>query len=100
MSSAPQVDPRGRKRAAPGGKYGLSRTKESHTLNMFEVDGELLRDAVAHAVNEGDALLFAMTRDGSALKVQVLSEGGSEETYVGTTESLEDALRTIRDVQP
>lgn len=96
-ASPANPEPRAKKRAAAAGKYGLSQTKGSHALNMFEVDGELLRDAIAHVVIEGDAVLFGMTRDQSAVKLQLLTDGGSEELYAGTTEALEDALRVVRD---
>lgn len=97
--AAPKPEPRAKKRAAAAGKYGLSQTRGSHSLNMFEVDGELLRDAIARIVIEGDAVLFGMTRDQSAVKLQLLTDGGSEEFYAGTTEALEDALRVVRDAQ-
>lgn len=79
------------------GKYGLSATSRAQQLDMFALDGELLRDAIASVVIEGDAVLFGMTRDLSACKIQLLSSDGKEEFYGGTTESFEDALRTIRD---
>lgn len=99
MPSEPKAVSKAKEKASTGGKYGLSRTRDSHLLDVYQVDGELLRDAIAHVVLEGDAILFGMTRDQTALKVQLLTEGGSEELYVGTTESLEDALRIVRDVQ-
>lgn len=78
-------------------KYGLAASTREMGIDMWGVDGEVLRDAVANVVTEGDAILFGMTRDLSACKIQILTNGGSEEFYAGSTGSFEDALRLVRD---
>lgn len=66
-------------------------------LDMFELDGELLRDAIAAVVLEGDAILFGMTTDQGAVSTKILAEDGGARFYSATTEALEITLRAIRD---
>lgn len=89
------------KTAQPGrGKYGFTGDDpEAQKLDMFALDGELLRDALAHIVLEGDAVLIGLTSDQGALCIRVMSDAGKEVFYPTSTQSVERLLMRFRDLQ-
>lgn len=90
---------RAKAKAAKGGRYGSGHAFASGSgLDLFAVDGELLRDAVANACLAGDCVMFSLTSDQGAACVRVLSNDSTDKWYPADNTQFEGLLRAIRDI--
>lgn len=82
-----------------GGRYGSAETNgATRELDLFEVDAELLRDALANCMLCGDAIMLSLTQDQGAAAVRVMSNDQADVWYPSSTEALEGVLQRVRDV--
>lgn len=79
------------------GKWGADYSPPGGALDLNQLDGTLLCDALRHVLEEGDCLQLSLTSDGGACVVTVLSDNGRDKWVVPSTPALESVLRAIRD---
>lgn len=75
-----------------------ARGNGSGTVRYGAIEAELLRECVDYVTTTGDAVVFALTRDGGAFCVRVLSDAGNGCWYPPTPEALRNTLTNVIDI--
>lgn len=92
------MSPRGRRNSNSGGRYRLGGSGSSSPFREWEVDPELLHDAIKAVLENGDAVLFGATSDGGAVRVAVYSgDGDPEKGYAANLADFTSLLTALRD---
>jgi hypothetical protein len=63
------------------------------SVSYSDCDPGVLHGCIAAVTDAGDAVTFGRTSEGGAYYVGILSDGLLEKFYLGTCESLQEALR-------
>lgn len=87
--------PRGKQ--AGTNRYRLNGHSAGSQVSSWEIDPELMLDAVRAVLANGDAVLFGVTSDGGAVRVQVFSGGDKDSAYCSSVADLTDTLSALRD---
>lgn len=62
---------------------------------VLELPSHVLQDVVAAVLRVGDAIGFAATRDGGAVVITMLSDGGQDKLYCGSVDELIEVLDSV-----
>jgi len=91
--------PRGRSNdsGAGFGRYNLGASRSVGSWDDWTVQPELLYDAIASVLANGDAVLFGLTSDGGAIRVQLFSGSAKHSVYAADDAELDVILKAIRD---
>lgn len=77
-------------------KYArLSESSSNGPVEWEEVDGRLIKAAIAAATRDGCALIFSRTSDGGALSVTLLAGSDRHKKYAKSAELAESLLHEL-----
>lgn len=81
--------------AAPDPYASLFHGKRQDLPKLSDVPGQSVAAAIDRVIANGDAVLFAVTSDGGAVSIQILSEAGRRKIYAAHQAELDQTLTAL-----
>lgn len=78
------------------GEQATNKTVRTASDSVRSIDAALLADAIAAAISDGVAVLFAATRDGGAVVITVLDGDKRHKAYASNAGELLQAVTDLR----
>ena len=76
-------------------RYGGGRKPSTRVADWGVIDAELLRGVVECVTSIGDGIILAVTSDGGAYAITILTDGEKPRYWPATAEECEERLRDI-----
>ena len=87
----------GRNGALPSGdRYNLGAHRGSGAFRDWDVDAEILLEAIRAVLGNGDGVLLSLTSDGGALSIQLYSNGAKQTVYCTDSKQFDVVLNTLK----